>query len=108
MVAVPAFGPSSCVNRIVGLVAVVYCAPVAFPPHFTSLASDCGRNRSALRPTPRIEARVERRREHKRRRPVAIETFGGSGETARKWRAARLTLTNVQISEATNEQFVTT
>src|SRR5882757_6833304 len=38
------------------LVLVIDWAPAEFPPNFTSLASDCSRNRSELRTTPRIEA----------------------------------------------------
>jgi hypothetical protein len=53
-------------------------------------------------------SRVELRTEHERGQPIAVVTIGEAADTVRKWPAAILTLTKVQISEATNEQFVTT
>ena len=91
-----AFELSSCMNRIDE-------TPAVFPSRFTSVTADCDRNRMhvpVLAPAENCE--------HTRGQPVAIVIVGEPADTVLKWAAAILTLTKVQMSEATNEQFVTT
>jgi hypothetical protein len=49
------------------------------------------------------ELKRPRRREHKRRQPVAIVIIGEPADTVWKWSPSTLTLTDIQMSETTND-----